>query len=83
MLIELLVAIFYGYALIGAIFGVYFVIWGAARIDTEAHHLPFLLRLLLWPGSVALWPVLLLKLLTHRPVATPLTDAKTTVNQPN
>ena len=61
MLIELLVAVFYGYAGLGALFGLYFVIWGAARVDADAHHLPFLLRLLLWPGSVALWPVLLAK----------------------
>lgn len=61
MLIESLVTIFYGYAALGTLFGIYFVIWGAARIDDEAHDLPLLLRFLLWPGSVALWPVLLLK----------------------
>ena len=63
MLTELLVTIFYGYLAIGAAFGLYFVIWGAARIDPDAQNLPFLLRLLLWPASVALWPILLVKVI--------------------
>jgi len=67
MLIDLLVAVFYGYLGLGAIFGLYFVGWGAARIDNDAHQLPILLRILLWPALVALWPVLLGKVLTHRP----------------
>ncbi len=67
MLIETLVTIFYGYAGLGAIFGIYFVIWGAARIDVDAHHLPILVRLLLWPASVALWPFMLAKVVRNRP----------------
>lgn len=62
MTTELLINLFYGYCVLGAAFGVYFVGWGAARMDTEAHEMPFTLRLLLWPASVALWPLLLWKL---------------------
>lgn len=58
MLPDLLVTVFYGYLAIGAVFGLYFVTWGAARIDSDAHQLPVLLRFLLWPASVALWPLL-------------------------
>lgn len=63
MLIELLVTVFYGYAVVGAIFGFYFVWWGVARIDPDAHPLPVTLRLMLWPASAALWPMLAWKLL--------------------
>jgi len=62
MTAGLLVDLFYGYLALGAVFGVYFVSWGAARLDPEARGLPFLLRLMLLPASVALWPVLLRKL---------------------
>lgn len=62
MTAELLINGFYGYLGVGAIFGVYFVGWGAARIDPEAHGMPIALKLLLWPASVALWPLLLAKL---------------------
>ena len=58
MLIELLVTLFYGYAAVGAVFGLYFVSWGAARIDSDARQLSVWVRMLLWPASVALWPVL-------------------------
>ncbi len=62
MLTQTLVTVFYAYLGVGAVFGLYFVSRGAARIDPAAHQLPILLRLLLWPASVALWPVLLPKL---------------------
>lgn len=66
MFTELLVFILYSYAIIGAIFGFYFVWWGAARIDPDAHPLPVALRFMLWPASAVLWPTLLLKLLRNR-----------------
>ncbi|GAB3642530.1 hypothetical protein [Spirosoma arcticum] len=58
---ELFVYLFYGYLALGAVFGVYFVGWGAARIDPNAHGMHLALKVLLWPASVALWPVLLVK----------------------
>ena len=64
---ETLVTLFYGYCLLGAIFGLYFVSWGAARLDPDAHEMPVMLRLLLWPASVALWPLLLRKLSSAAP----------------
>lgn len=61
---ELLVYLFYGYLALGAVFGVYFVGWGAARIDPDAHQMPIALKLVLWPASVALWPLLLGKIVS-------------------
>lgn len=68
MLAELLVYLFYGYPALGAVFGVYFVGWGAARIDPDAHGMSPALKVLLWPASVALWPVLLQKVRRSRAV---------------
>ncbi|GAB4032412.1 hypothetical protein [Spirosoma gilvum] len=65
-MIQTLVMLFYGYVAIGVIFGVYFVGWGATRIDHEAKDINLTVRLLLLPGSGALWPLLLQKLLRHR-----------------
>jgi hypothetical protein len=58
-----IVTLFYGYWLVGAVFGLYFVIWGAARLDHDAEAMTWQMRLILLPGSVALWPLLLGKLL--------------------
>ena len=63
---EILVNLFYGYWLLGAVFGLYFIGWGAARLDDEAKTMSLGVRLLLLPGSIALWPVLLRKLIQHR-----------------
>ncbi|ADB38542.1 hypothetical protein [Spirosoma linguale] len=80
MLIDYAVSIFYGYLLIGAVFGVYFVSLGAARIDPDAHGMPLVLRLLLWPASAALWPVLLRKVLQQK---TGSKDTPSTTSQPS
>ncbi|MBX7165898.1 MAG: hypothetical protein K1X74_06065 [Pirellulales bacterium] len=44
------------YLMCGAMVGVPFVLWGVGRIDPAAHHAPWTFRLLILPGSVALWP---------------------------
>ena len=61
-----LVYLIYGYVLLGSVFGLYFIGWGAARLDAEAGHMPVTLRLLLLPASVALWPLLLTALITPK-----------------
>ena len=63
---ELLVNLFYGYWLIGFVFGLYFIGAGAARLDNEAKTMTWVVRLFLLPGSVALWPLLL-----HKVIQTP------------
>lgn len=52
------------YAAIGAAFATAFIIRGAARIDPAARGGSLAFRLLLWPGALALWPLLLTKWMT-------------------
>jgi hypothetical protein len=67
MTLNMTLSFFYSYLALGGLFGLYFVGWGAARLDPVAHQLSWSVRLLLWPASLALWPVLLLKLLFPKP----------------
>jgi hypothetical protein len=50
-----------GYAGIGAAFAAAFAAWGAGRIDPVARHGTWGFRLLILPGAVALWPLLLVR----------------------
>lgn len=46
------------YAAIGVIFALAFVTRGLGQVDHAAQTAPWMVRLLLFPGSVALWPIL-------------------------
>jgi len=48
----------YGYGAIGAVVAVAFLLWGFGRVD-EASHGAWLVRPLLIPGLVHLWPLVL------------------------
>ena len=50
------------YLLVGVLFAFYFVIKGVAVVDEDAARGSFWLKVLLFPGSVLLWPVLIAKL---------------------
>lgn len=65
-LIPLLVSLFYGYLGAGLLFGVWFVFKGVNRVDGQMHSANWRTRLLLLPGSAALWVVLLNKWLKAR-----------------
>ncbi len=56
------------YALIGVLVGLIYVFGGAGRIDPAAKGkgLPLRVRLMILPGIVGLWPVMLNKLLSQR-----------------
>lgn len=54
----LLVRLLGVYLAIGFVFGLAFVVRGAGRIDPSARNGTWGFRLLILPGSVALWPVL-------------------------
>ena len=54
------------YALIGAVFALFFVFWGVARIDPAANTMPLQARMLIFPGVAALWPLMLIKLFTQK-----------------
>lgn len=58
---EIILLLAAAYAGIGAIFGALFITIGIARIDHAAARSPLTFRLLVWPGSAALWPLMLLK----------------------
>jgi hypothetical protein len=57
------------YIAIGAILAVPFLIFGVGRVDPAAKGAPFLFRVLVIPGVVALWPLMLRRWL--RPVKHP------------
>ena len=44
------------YTAVGVVFGVVFVLRGAARIDPVAARTPLRVRVLFLPGAAALWP---------------------------
>ncbi|MFG0257723.1 MAG: hypothetical protein ACF8GE_07480 [Phycisphaerales bacterium JB043] len=46
------------YLLVGAVFGVVFVVWGITRVDPVIDDSSRSVRLLLLPGCVMLWPLL-------------------------
>jgi hypothetical protein len=48
-----------GYLFSGTVFALAFVIWGVQRIDEEAERSGIGFRLMIVPGVIALWPVLL------------------------
>ena len=58
---QIFVYAFYLYLLIGLLFGIWFVFKGVQKIDAGMEGAKWNLRLLLLPGSIALWFVLLRK----------------------
>lgn len=55
------------YLAIGAAFGIWFALRGAARLDSVAADAGRRFKLMLVPGAAALWPLLLLRVI--KPVA--------------
>lgn len=58
---ELLAAAIKSYAAIGLLFAAAFVLAGAPRIDPAARATSTGFRLMILPGTAALWPLLLYK----------------------
>lgn len=58
---EWVVAVVAGYAVVGVVFALAFVSFGVPRLDPAARGTSAAFRVLILPGSVALWPFLLLK----------------------
>lgn len=56
--VDLILLLVAGYSAIGLIFAAAFVLKGAAAIDPTAAGAPWSFRLLIFPGSAALWPIL-------------------------
>ena len=60
-MIELLVDALLAYLALGLVFAVAFALRGAARLDPDARGATWGFKLLIVPGSAALWPLLLLR----------------------
>ncbi|WP_411030299.1 hypothetical protein [Spongiimicrobium sp. 3-5] len=52
------------YAILGVLFGIYFFFKGASQLDSLITESKWTVRLLLIPGAIALWPVLLSRLVS-------------------
>lgn len=50
-----------GYAIAGTLFALAFVTAGVSRIDSQARGAGWGFRALIFPGSAALWPLLVLR----------------------
>ena len=61
VLISRLVGAFVVYAGIGLVFAVAFLLRGAARLDPNADGATWGFKALILPGTVALWPLLLVR----------------------
>ncbi|HLF64242.1 MAG TPA: hypothetical protein VI603_10835 [Saprospiraceae bacterium] len=65
-IVTFLVSAFYLYLMIGVLFAIWFTISGVNKIDAGMPHAPWTVRVLIFPGSVLLWVVLLIKYLKTR-----------------
>lgn len=55
---QLILILIAAYAVVGIVFAVPFVSYGAVQIDPNAKNAPVGFRLVIVPGSAALWPFL-------------------------
>ncbi len=53
------VYLLYVYAALGVLFALMFVFFGVQKVDHQAEGTGILFRLLIFPASAALWPLLL------------------------
>lgn len=56
LIAQIILWVVFAYLAIGIIFALAFVTVGVSRVDPAARGAPFGFRLLILPGSVALWP---------------------------
>lgn len=61
---EIIVWIFFAYAIAGVAFAAWFVIFAVSSLDDAAKGSGWLFRLVILPASAALWPLLAWRLLT-------------------
>jgi len=61
-----IVVVLYTYALLGAVFGIAFVTAGVQRVDRAAKGSSLGFRLLIFPGTVAFWPLMLERWISDR-----------------
>lgn len=69
------------YVAVGLLFAAAFVTAGVGRIDPSAAHAPVGFRLLIIPGSVALWPLLAVRWIRGQQPPTESTPHRTSARQ--
>jgi len=67
-LINIFLSILGVYFLVGFLFGLYFLFKGATKIDPLMHDTKKKVRILLFPGVIATWPFLIVKLFKTKTV---------------
>jgi hypothetical protein len=69
ILAQIIVGILGIYVTVGVLFSLFFVVFGAGRIDPSVRQSTRGFHLIIVPGVVALWPLLALRLLrgVHHP----------------
>ena len=65
-MVNILVSLFIAYLLIGFLFAIAFAVKGVQKIDPVAAESNWKFRLLIIPGSMAFWPMLLKKWLKEK-----------------
>jgi hypothetical protein len=63
---RILVTIAESYALAGVLFALVFLPRGIVRVDERLHESPLMVRVLLFPGIAALWPLFAWRWMTGR-----------------
>lgn len=64
--IQIFLTLLAAYFGLGLLFGLYFVILGATKVDSLMSDTKKKVRVLLFPGVVATWPFLIRKLFTSK-----------------
>ena len=67
-LVEFIVGLLTAYGTLGVLFAIPFLMFGISRIDSRANGAGLPFRLIVFPGVVALWPLLLQRTWRRRPV---------------
>lgn len=63
IIVEILLWLMGIYLAAGLIFSLYFLLKGAATLDEDTKDSPWHFKLIIWPGTVFLWSVLLVKMI--------------------
>lgn len=63
---NLIVTLLGLYFAVGAAFALVFITLGAGRIDPDAKGMPLQARLMVFPGAMGLWPLIMIKLFTQK-----------------
>ena len=76
MLATTFLMILGGYLVIGAIVAIFFLVFAVSRVDAAAKGASPFFRPMIFLGCVALWPVVILRMLTFRQINKPVEDSE-------